>query len=143
MLILCEGLYHEDVLYLKEIKSNILVDDVNIQYNFIILPVNNQEKTTLIKNNYYYDYPTNIIYQIFPNILNFTSNDSLEIDLYLEKPRDVNGITFNEYAEDLKCINLIQIKRCKVPKEHFKGKNDGYYYIKYDNNLDFNSKTTS
>ena len=96
MLILCQGLYHEDVLYLKEIKSNIIVDDVNIQYNFIIIPVNNQEKTTLIKNNYYYDYPTNIIYQIFPNILNFTSNDSLEIDLYLEKPRDVNGITFNE-----------------------------------------------
>lgn len=141
LLILCHtDFLYQDILNMKEIESNIILNK-HIKYNFIILPVNNKENITKLKSKVFYKYP--IIFQIFPNFLNFTKVDLIIIDIFLEEPNGINGITFNENAEDLKCINLIKIKRCQVPKEHFKGKNDGYYYIKYNNNLDFNTKSTS
>lgn len=125
LLMLCHiNFFYEDIYQIKEIESNIILNN-HIKYNFIILPLNNKENITALKNNVFYKYPT--IYQIFPNFLNFTKEDLIIIDIYLEEPNGINGITFNENAEDLKCINLKKIKRCQVPKEHFKGKNDGYY----------------
>ena len=109
-----------------------------LKYNIIIKPVNNNQKINIINSDY--SYP--IIASIYPNILDFTSNDSFDIDLYLDEPKNATGITFNEEVEDLKCENLIKIKRCKISKEHFKGKNDGYYYIKFLNR-NINKKSTS
>ena len=64
--------------------------------------------------------------------------DNLEI---LDK---INGITFNEDEEDLKCEYMGDIIRCKVSEDHFKGKNESHYYLKYNNlNIDINNKTTS
>ena len=60
-----------------------------------------------------------MIYRFYSSILNFTSNDSLIIDIHMENPRDVNGVIFSEKVQDLKWINLIQIKRYKVSKTHF------------------------
>ena len=68
----------------------------------------------------------------YPEILDFKSKDSYQIDFYKHNPEKVNGITFNEEKEDLKCENLINIKRCTVQKDHFKGKGNDYYYIKYN-----------
>jgi len=141
LLMLCNiDTFNENIYHIKDIESNIILNQ-HIKYNFIILPVNYKENITAIKNKVIYKYP--IIYQIFPNFLNFTKEDLIIIDIYLGEPNGINGITFNENEEDLKCINLKKIKRCQVPKEHFKGKNDGYYYIKYNNNLDFNTKSTA
>ena len=139
LIILCASSYnHKDEISLKEIKNDYAINDINIKYNFIIKPVNNNQKINIINSDY--SYP--IIASIYPNILDFTSNDSFDIDLYLDEPKNVTGITFNEEVEDLKCENLIKIKRCKISKEHFKGKNDGYYYIKYLNH-NINKKSTS
>ena len=146
---------YSDEIYLKEIENNIIINDSSIKYNFIILPVKIKEKTNLIKDDGF----EISIKNIYPSVLNFTLNDSLIIDLHiycyhmpisteykLKCPIYINGISFNENAEDLKCINLLEIKRCKVPKEHFNNinrTNDEYYYIKINNNIDFNSKTIS
>ena len=147
--------FYSDEIYLKEIENNIIINDSSIKYNFIILPVKIKEKTNLIKDDGF----EISIKKIYPSVLNFTLNDSLIIDLHiycyhmsisteykLKCPIYINGISFNENAEDLKCINLLEIKRCKVPKEHFNNinrTNDEYYYIKINNNIDFNSKTIS
>ena len=146
---------YSDEIYLKEIENNIIINDSSIKYNFIILPVKIKEKTNLIKDDGF----EISIKNIYPSVLNFTLNDSLIIDLHiycyhmpisteykLKCPIYINGISFNENAEDLKCINLLEVKRCKVPKEHFNNinrTNDEYYYIKINNNIDFNSKTIS
>ena len=147
VLLLCKKLYlleDGDILYLKEIKNNNPENNINIKYNFIILPTDNNEKINVINNYNIYDYAgINAIYKIYPSILNFTLNDSLIIDIHVEKPRDVSGLTFNENNGNLICINLVQIKRCKISKNHFNNMNKEYYYIKYDNNLDFNSKSIS
>ena len=147
--------FYSDEIYLKEIENNIIINDSSIKYNFIILPVKIKEKTNLIKDDGF----EISIKNIYPSLLNFTLNDSLIIDLHiycyhmpisteykLKCPIYINGISFNENAEDLKCINLLEVKRCKVPKEHFNninGTNGEYYYIKINNNIDFNSKTIS
>lgn len=147
--------FYSDEIYLKEIENNIIINDSSIKYNFIILPVKIKEKTNLIKDDGF----EISIKKIYPSVLNFTINDSLIIDLHiycyhmpmsikykLKCPIYIDGVSFNENAEDLKCINLLEIKRCKVPKEHFNninGTNDEYYYIKINNNIDFNSKTIS
>ena len=135
LLVLCKAV-NEEVLSLKEIKSTITLSDINIKYNFIIQPVNNKEKVNIIKQNKTYP----VIESIYPNILNFTENDTFEIDIYIVNAKQIDRITFNE--EDLECINLNNIKRCNISKEHFKEKKNGYYYIKYYN-LNFNKKTAS
>ena len=100
--------------------------------------MNINQKIQVLDDTNSYSY----ISYFYPNILNFELKNSFEIDLIMLYPEKVNGITFNEDAEDLKCQNFIEKKRCIVSKEHFKGKEDGYYYIKY-NNLLFKSKFTS
>ena len=138
LLLLCETNKQEKELLLKEIENVYLLKDINIKYNFILLPVNINQKIQVLDDTNSYSY----ISYFYPNILNFELKNSFEIDLIMLYPEKVNGITFNEDAEDLKCENFIEKKRCIVPKEHFKGKKDGYYYIKYDNLL-LNKKFSS
>ena len=130
LLLLC-GVEHEDVLSLNEIENEIRLNDINAKYNFIIQPVKNNETITII--NSIFSLP--IIYTIYPNILNFTEKNSFEIILYLqgEGTTPLEGITFNEKANDLICQNFERKITCNVPKEHFKGLNNEYYYIKYYN----------
>ena len=139
-MILCQG-NNEDILSLKEIESEIILNDINAKYNFIIQPVKNTETITIINSNFSLVY----IYCIYPNILNFNEKNSFEINLYLEREGStpLEGITFNEKAKDLECIDLEYKIKCNVSKEHFKGINNEYYYIKYNNNPNFNNKTTS
>ena len=119
LLILCESNYkHKDEISLKEIKNNYIINNINAKYNFIIKPVNNNQKINIINNDYTYS----IIPTIYPNILDFTSNDSFDIDLYYNDPKNLTGITFNEEAEDLKCEDLINIKNVKYQKNILKGK---------------------
>ena len=108
LLILCESSYnHKDEISLKEIKNNYIINNINAKYNFIIKPVNNNQKINIINNDYTYS----IIPTIYPNILDFTSNDSFDIDLYLDEQKNVAGVTFNQDVEDLKCENLTNILR--------------------------------
>jgi len=51
-------------------------------------------------------------------------------------------MTFNENAPDLECENINKNwKRCTVPKSHFKGLENGYYFTKHQNHL--NGKSIS
>ena len=116
------------------------MNNINAKYNFIIQPVENNETITIIKNIYHLSF----FFNIHPYILNFAEKDSFEINLFFgqeSKSTSLDGITFNEKAKDLNCENLKYKIRCNVSKEHFKGINNEYYYIKYYN-PNFNNKTT-
>ena len=132
LLILCLGEY-EDVLSLKEIENEIRLNYINAKYNFIIQPVKNTETITIINSTI----PLPYFYVIYPNILNFNVKSSFEIDLFLGRYdpnlKPLDGITFNEKEKDLECIDLKYKIKCNVSKEHFKGLNNEYYYIKYNN----------
>ena len=139
LLLFCIKKY-EGILSLKEIENEIRLNNINSKYNFIIQPVKNNENITIIntKNR------LPIISSIYPNILNFTKKNTFEIILYLQGERStpLEGITFNEKEKDLECKNLGYKIICNVSKEHFKGINNKYYYLKYYN-PNVNNKVTS
>ena len=129
LLIICYldyGQIKGDILTLKEIENEIKLNKINNKYNFIIQPVNNNESISYVDKKYC------LIYSIYPNILNFKEKDSIEIELLMENPNYLNGITFDENSEDLKCVDSGNLKKCIVPKEHFKEEKKRYYYIKYN-----------
>ena len=127
LLLICQP-KQDGILSLKEIKNDYIIKDINVQYNFIIKPVNINEKMTIIDTKF-----RSFIISIYPSILDFTSKDIVYIDLLINDDEDdlCTKISFNEDEEDLYCEKLNSIKRCKVPKKHFKGKKNGYYYITY------------
>ena len=112
--------------WLKEIKTKIEVDEANIRYNFRILPGKNEDKI-------YSGGEGSPILWSYPEILNFTKADTLYIDLDEDVSSDFK-LTFNENKPDLSCAKRDNgLLRCTVPRNHFEGKQSGYYFIKHTN----------
>ena len=122
----------DGVFWLKEIEEEIILNDINIKYNFRIQPVKNIKKIIGDRRE-----KGSFVFFLYPEILDFTKEDILTVDYHIENPDSLTGITLNEDAEDLICEDLDrEIKRCKVPKSHFNGKESGYYFTKHTNHLD-------
>ena len=121
---------HKEGKYsLGEIKEEIIYDNIHSKFNFIILPVKNDEifevkgESTFIYNNY-------------PEFLNFTLNDTLTVNYYLKDKYSFESIKLNlESEKDLECEQNINLMKCIIPKSHFTGKYNGYYYTYHLNNL--------
>ena len=130
LLIVCWAM--DGTFWLKKIEKELqFEEELNMKYNFRIQPVDNKEKIYSDR-----EFTGSFIFWVYPETLDFTKEDSLTIDYFLENPDAVNGMTFNENAKDLECEEVgRRIKRCKVPKSHFKGKKTGYYFIKHTNHL--------
>jgi len=136
LLLLCSVL-KEGIYSLKEIKNEIIISDINYKYNFIILPVINNEKATV--NNYISSIP--FILNNNPKILDFNKIDLIQIDIIFlmeRNPYASDAFSFKEDAENLNCeINLkyedLYKIRCNVSKKNFKGENNKYYYLIYEN----------
>lgn len=84
--------------WLKEITKEKPYTNLNIKYNFIIKPVNNEERINLNKNA-----DGSIIYWLYPEVLDFTKSDTLTIEYGLKEPSSLVGISFNDKAKDLNC----------------------------------------
>ena len=115
---------------LSEIKEEIILDNINIKYNFRIQPVKNTEKfygCTLLASLNLYSYP---------EVLDFTLQDEITIEYWAQAPTYIKGIKLNKDAPDLECEDINKkLKRCIVHKSHFKGKENGYYFTMYRNCL--------
>ena len=112
---------------LGEIKEEIILDKINIKYNLLIQPGNNTEMLISYGNggSFLFSYPI---------VLNFYSNDSLIINYYSKGNMEIRGIKLNpDSNNDLKCDNLKNLKKCIVTKDHFNGKQDGYFYTHHKN----------
>ena len=130
LLIIC-FINNQGTNWLKEITEEIIIDNANIKYNFRIQTVNNEEKIDCNT-----EARGTMFFWIYPEIFDFTKSDSLIIEYAMESPKDLVGITFNEEANDLTCQTIgKQIKRCTVPKSHFEGKKNGYYFTMHSNHL--------
>ena len=110
---------------LQDIFNEIILDDINIKYNFRIQPINN------IGTIYIFQSEVFITYFAFSEILDFTSQDYTTLSIY--GTISVNeGIRLNKNSTDLKCeIIDFRFLRCIVPKSHFEGKKGGYYSLVY------------
>ena len=114
---------------LGEIKKQIKLDNINVKYNFYILPVTNDEICTIKGNG-------GRVQFTFPKTLNFISKDSYTIEYWMENPEDTKGIKLNPDGNDLECKdNSKKLKRCTVNKSHFENKKSGYYFTHHLNHL--------
>ena len=117
--------------WLKEINEEIVINNTNIRYNFRIQPTKNQERIYNSKGD-----KGTFIYDIYPEILDFTKNDSLYMYYHAKFSSNLKGITFNKDNEDLSCEKRKNnFVRCNVTKNHFDGKKSGYYFTKHTNHL--------
>ena len=97
--------------------------DLHQKYNFYIQPKLNNDTITIGENG------DSLSFTI-PKILDFSTNDTISIDLALSYSNYTKGIRLNPNANrDLECEDLISIKRCFVPKSHFSSNQSGYYNI--------------
>ena len=116
---------------IEEIKG-VTLNDIHYKYNFIISPRIINETITIN------DIESSFIIHSYPEILDFTKEDSpINIYLGLQKAGSFENISLNVDKGDLECEDLIEFKKCKVPKNHFDGKKGGYYLIHH---LDSNNK---
>ena len=104
-------------------------DNVHYKYNITFGPLENYEYV------YIDDYGTQIK-MVYQNYLNLTFEEYLTVDFIMDNPHLMKKIKLNPDSNDeLKCDNLVGMKRCYVPEEHFKGKKSGYYYLYHSNHL--------
>ena len=112
---------------LGENKTEVILNDIHIKYNFRIQPVNRPEIFTMDKEG------SRIIVR-YPTKLDFYKNDLIQINFLMTKPENTRGIRLNSDSEELVCVHQNnEIKKCSVPRSHFNGKKSGYYYTYYSN----------
>ena len=111
--------------YLEEIKEEIILDKINVKYNFRIQPVNIEKKCEIKENGLYIKFA-------YPMVLNYYLHDTINIDYYWDSYRYKPDIILNPNSDKLTCYSLEStIQRCIVPKNHFSGKTNRYYPILY------------
>jgi hypothetical protein len=110
-----------------EIKQQINLKDINIKYNFFILPV---------INNYdcFFSDGGAIMRFTFPKILDFTSKDAIIVDFFINYKEHSNNMTLNPYGGNIICRDGGGTRRrCLIRRSHFKGQISGYYLIHHLN----------
>ena len=109
-----------------------ILDNINIKYNFIILPIKNQLNFNVQNYGSYFFFE-------YPHTLVFHKEEELIIDYhFLGRNGTSIGIKLNPDSNASKCVdkylNDINIKRCNIKMNHFDGKKSGYYNTYYINN---------
>ena len=135
LLILCKIEGGKGEYRLKMIENEIDVEFLNINYNFVIQPVNNTE-TFYLSDVKFESFGIMNYYKI----LDFRKNDSYEIIYYMKNPNGIKNIRLNDDSnDDLLCKDNNKIKTCIISKNHFQGKENGFYYTSYKNQCGYRS----
>ena len=127
LLLLCRFVY-EGTYSLKSTQEQIVLNDINIMYNFIILPIHNVETFNITG-----DYNT-FIFTSHPKVLNLTNQNSELLSFTLPSNNLDWKIKLNPIAnDDLICNNKLGLLNCIVPLSHFDYEEEGYYNMYYTN----------
>ena len=114
---------------LESITEEIILDNINSKYNFIIKSINNDEKIEVLEEpkRAYHNQAFCSIPSI-PSVLNFDLNEKLNIDIFSFN----TNIRLNPDSEDLKCqkVNFIA-QSCIITKSLFENKTNGYFFVHY------------
>ena len=71
----------------------------------------------------------------YPGILDFKKEEKINIRFLMLNPSLGKNIKLNYDSPDLDCVDLINMKKCIVPKSHFDNEESGYYNIYHLNHL--------
>ena len=102
--------------------EEIVLDNINIKYNFRILSTNNEE--FFYKNNY-----GSIALFVYPKVLDFNSSEELFINYVMQFSMNTNGIRLNLDSNDLNDGVYIgnSIFRLHIDRHHFRNNGSGFY----------------
>jgi hypothetical protein len=112
---------------LGSIDKMIVLGNLNINYNFFIIPVTNSEVFKVIEGN------GGLPIFSSPKTFDYTKESSVHLFLAGERLDDIQGISMNIDNGNFSCVYAKKFKQCDVPKSHFDGKTDGDYYFYYTN----------
>ena len=114
---------------LGEILNETIINNTNINYNFFIQPVKNNEKFSLNKI-------TVTPYFSFPKVVNFNLNKTYVINLAMY-PLGYRKTKLNLNLRDLDCdIFNEYVLRCYVNRKYFRNEKSGYYHIYQNISID-------
>ena len=129
LLILCK-ISNSGRYGLGEIKEEIILDNINIKYNFRIQPGKNEEIFNV------QDKGCSALY-VTPQVINFYLNDILTIFIRMDFPENLPYISLN--SSNLNCENIIlselSFKKCKININNFRNTQTQYYYLHHKNYL--------
>ena len=103
--------------------NELIVDNINILYNFKITEKENRENFAVS------EYKSSIIYSVYPEEIDFNKQDSFIISYETDYPERLNNIRLNKYSSGLECEDKNHIKECKVTQAHFTKNGDYNTYI--------------
>ena len=109
-----------------EINEKIVLDRVSSKYRFILDHPKNEQKFNYEKPDIYFSY-------YYSRVLDFTKAESITILFSVDQADAFENVKLNPESSNLECNTKDSYVKCIVPKSHFQGKQDGYYYIHYKN----------
>ena len=127
LLLLC-NIPYQGTFSLGEIKDSIFLDDIHIRYNFIILPVINNEEINVGGEGSY-------IFFAHPKVLNFTTTETITINFFMESYKVQTYVRLIPDLYDLECIDGEHLKKCIISIDYFTNKKSGFYYAYHLNYL--------
>ena len=127
LLLLCKP-QDEKEYYLGKIDNEITLNNIHYFYNFIIQPCENNEKISIKEIG-------TSIEMVYPESLNLTAEDDLIVRYIMKDPSKAKNLRLNPEGSILNCGDLIGMKKCIVPDDHFTEINPGYYYTHHSNYL--------
>jgi len=122
--------YNSGNLSVGVINDEIIKDNLSYKYKFRLQPSTLNE-TVFVDGDL-----SNNIFLSFPDILDFSTEETQYI--YYSKDEDdiLKGVRLDKNSEDLVCVNDDKnVKKCTVPKSHFKETKNGFYYTYHKNPL--------
>ena len=111
---------------LGEIKQQIVLDNINIRYNFRILPIINNEVFRI-------NYMGSMAFYVYPQVLNFYLNDSITFYIRMNFPEYTNYLSIDNYNSRLSCedntTSSMPFKKCIVNKNYFLSGTNRFSYL--------------
>ena len=108
---------------LGEIKDEIILNDINIKYNFRIQPCNN------IEIFFIYGFGSIPIF-VYPKVLNFSLSEKFTISYIMREKTDTKALKLIPHFGDMNCPNYYGsdlLRNCEVNRSYFKNEKTGYY----------------
>ena len=108
------------------------IENIHYKYDFTLQPGKIEDPITIKQPK------GTFIIHIYPETLDYTKSEN-DLDIYIAPERidRISFVTLNE-EDILSCENINNIKKCKVPKRHFEGKKERYFFLNhYDNWYNF------
>ena len=107
-------------LHIGQSNKEYYLDNINIKYNFIIPIFSNSDTFSFYSKGSFVRFS-------YPNILDFTKQETYNIEYWIESPNYLKDIKLDENSGSLECDYIDKIKTCVVPKSHFTQNKTGYY----------------